>query len=210
MYFNCSAANPSRERCSVPFSCCLRDADEVRTASSGGPRVSLGEPRFASLLPYLGDVLSLETPPQQREYHWQYMGAHLPSGFGDPRLGMVWWGQDEAPLCGGVGGLSAGRQGPCQPCHPQVLSLFGGWGCLGNPAVEGWGWGMPRAGWDQRRGTPRLAPRQGQSSRLPPTAALPRGRDTLQPSAFCLQPLCVMSPPPRPSSTPCVGRGCRP
>ncbi|XP_074880614.1 tetraspanin-33 isoform X2 [Buteo buteo] len=29
MYFNCTAANPSRERCSVPFSCCLRDTDEV-------------------------------------------------------------------------------------------------------------------------------------------------------------------------------------
>ncbi|XP_040401232.1 tetraspanin-33 [Cygnus olor] len=25
VYFNCSAANPSRERCSVPFSCCLHD-----------------------------------------------------------------------------------------------------------------------------------------------------------------------------------------
>ncbi|XP_053912769.1 tetraspanin-33 isoform X2 [Cuculus canorus] len=28
MYFNCTAANPSRERCSVPFSCCLQDPDE--------------------------------------------------------------------------------------------------------------------------------------------------------------------------------------
>ncbi|NXN65124.1 TSN33 protein, partial [Himantopus himantopus] len=36
MYFNCTAANPSRERCSVPFSCCLRDTREVRTASWGG------------------------------------------------------------------------------------------------------------------------------------------------------------------------------
>ncbi|NXR01963.1 TSN33 protein, partial [Sagittarius serpentarius] len=27
-YFNCTAANPSRERCSVPFSCCLQDANE--------------------------------------------------------------------------------------------------------------------------------------------------------------------------------------
>ncbi|NXA26346.1 TSN33 protein, partial [Ibidorhyncha struthersii] len=29
MYFNCTAANPSRERCSVPFSCCLRDTREA-------------------------------------------------------------------------------------------------------------------------------------------------------------------------------------
>ncbi|NXW12094.1 TSN33 protein, partial [Fregetta grallaria] len=29
MYFNCTAANPSRERCSVPFSCCLRDTDQA-------------------------------------------------------------------------------------------------------------------------------------------------------------------------------------
>lgn len=125
MYFNCTAANPSRERCSVPFSCCLRDTDEVRTASSGGPQVSSGELCFASLLPSLRDVLSLKTPPQEREYHWQCMGAHLPSGFGDPRLGMLWWGQDEAPLCGGVCGLFAGRQGPCQPCHPRYCPFLG-------------------------------------------------------------------------------------
>ncbi|XP_064297676.1 tetraspanin-33 isoform X3 [Phalacrocorax carbo] len=29
MYFNCTAANPSRERCSVPFSCCLQDTHEL-------------------------------------------------------------------------------------------------------------------------------------------------------------------------------------
>ncbi|KAE8616820.1 hypothetical protein XENTR_v10008895 [Xenopus tropicalis] len=31
MYFNCSSENRSRERCSVPYSCCLHDEDEVRT-----------------------------------------------------------------------------------------------------------------------------------------------------------------------------------
>ncbi|NWZ72104.1 TSN33 protein, partial [Acrocephalus arundinaceus] len=29
MYFNCTATNPSRERCSVPFSCCLHDTTQA-------------------------------------------------------------------------------------------------------------------------------------------------------------------------------------
>lgn len=38
MYFNCTATNPSRERCSVPFSCCLHDANQVC------PGVASGDP----------------------------------------------------------------------------------------------------------------------------------------------------------------------
>ncbi|NWU72792.1 TSN33 protein, partial [Pterocles burchelli] len=57
MYFNCTAANPSRERCSVPFSCCLPDANEVRMASLGSDGV-LGEPRRSS-----GDPGVLRGPP---------------------------------------------------------------------------------------------------------------------------------------------------
>uniref|UniRef100_A0A663M127 Tetraspanin n=1 Tax=Athene cunicularia TaxID=194338 RepID=A0A663M127_ATHCN len=29
MYFNCTPANPSQERCSVPFSCCLQDTHQA-------------------------------------------------------------------------------------------------------------------------------------------------------------------------------------
>ncbi|NXR40603.1 TSN33 protein, partial [Zosterops hypoxanthus] len=29
MYFNCTATNPSRERCSVPFSCCLHNTSQA-------------------------------------------------------------------------------------------------------------------------------------------------------------------------------------
>uniref|UniRef100_A0A803V1P0 Tetraspanin n=1 Tax=Ficedula albicollis TaxID=59894 RepID=A0A803V1P0_FICAL len=29
MYFNCTATNPSRERCAVPFSCCLHDPQQA-------------------------------------------------------------------------------------------------------------------------------------------------------------------------------------
>ncbi|KAM9581802.1 tetraspanin-33 isoform 2-T2 [Guaruba guarouba] len=36
MYFNCTMDNPSQERCSVPFSCCLPDDNEVRLVSSWG------------------------------------------------------------------------------------------------------------------------------------------------------------------------------
>lgn len=64
MYFNCTAANPSRERCSVPFSCCLRDASEVRMAASGWGG---HDPRSAPLLPSLRAALSPQPPPQERE-----------------------------------------------------------------------------------------------------------------------------------------------
>uniref|UniRef100_A0A8C3XGN0 Tetraspanin-33 n=1 Tax=Cyanoderma ruficeps TaxID=181631 RepID=A0A8C3XGN0_9PASS len=36
MYFNCTATNPSRERCSVPFSCCLHDTSQVSAGVASG------------------------------------------------------------------------------------------------------------------------------------------------------------------------------
>ncbi|XP_048466059.1 tetraspanin-33 isoform X2 [Rhincodon typus] len=35
MYFNCTVENPSRERCSVPYSCCLRSKEKVINTMCG-------------------------------------------------------------------------------------------------------------------------------------------------------------------------------
>lgn len=35
MYFNCTLENPSRERCSVPYSCCLRTTEKVINTMCG-------------------------------------------------------------------------------------------------------------------------------------------------------------------------------
>uniref|UniRef100_A0A8C5NTC9 Tetraspanin-33 n=1 Tax=Junco hyemalis TaxID=40217 RepID=A0A8C5NTC9_JUNHY len=57
MYFNCTATNPSRERCSVPFSCCLHEADQVCAG------VALGTLPMP-VLPAPGAGLGLERCPR--------------------------------------------------------------------------------------------------------------------------------------------------
>uniref|UniRef100_A0A8D2M4T6 Tetraspanin-33 n=1 Tax=Zonotrichia albicollis TaxID=44394 RepID=A0A8D2M4T6_ZONAL len=81
MYFNCTATNPSRERCSVPFSCCLHDADQVCAGVALG---TLPVP----VLPAPGAGLGLEPCPRAGNPYgphptlWVWVPPSHPLGLG--------------------------------------------------------------------------------------------------------------------------------
>lgn len=63
IYFNCTDLNPSRERCGVPFSCCVRDP-----AVSRGPCGEEAQPEISDLACFGNSVwgaLRYEVPLQE-------------------------------------------------------------------------------------------------------------------------------------------------
>lgn len=115
IYFNCTDLNPSRERCGVPFSCCVRDPAVRRGWGRGQAGGQGGRGRDGSQsTPHLCPTLSLapssmnlwsagmgrglphrDTPPSSHSSPWDTKAPHSQSLLNVSRQGLLLWGSGD-------------------------------------------------------------------------------------------------------------------